>query len=254
MPRFFIKAEDTVNNNNIILRGDSAHHISYSLRMKVGDTLTVCDFFNYEYECVIDRITGQEVALCINSKKPSSNEPSVKVSLFQAVPKSTKLELIIQKCVELGISEIVPVITSRCISRPEKDSFSKKAKRWNAISEEAAKQSGRGKVPEVYEPLSFEDAIERMKEFDISFMCYECADEKSPNIRAFLSASFESILKEDASIAFFVGPEGGISDDEAEYAASNGVKHVSLGKRILRTETAPIAVLSCVMYETGNLS
>lgn len=254
MPRFFIKEDDTVNNNSVILHGDSAHHISYSLRMRVGDELTLCDFFNYEYHCVIKSISKEEVFLEIISKNVCSCEPAAKVSLYQGVPKSTKFELIIQKCVELGVTEIVPVITSRCISRPDKESFEKKLKRWNAISEEAAKQSGRGIVPRICEPIDYNTALSQMKDSDISFICYEGADTESDNIKSFLSDSLENVSNnKEISISFLVGPEGGISDQEAFLAHEHGVSYVSLGKRILRTETAPICVMSCIMYETGNM-
>ncbi len=251
MPRFFIKEENFLPDGRVCLTGDDANHISHSLRMRVGEEITVCDFFNYEYDCVIDSFSSDRVCLLVKDKHPSKNEPSVSVALFQGLPKSTKLELIIQKCVELGVSDIIPVVTSRCISRPDEKSSEKKTKRWNMISQEAAKQSGRGKVPEVSETVSFRDAVEKMKEYDLCFLCYElCDGTQGADIKGFLQ---DNITKETRSIAFLVGPEGGISPEEAEYAAQNGISFVSLGKRILRTETAPLCVLSCIMYETDNM-
>ena len=251
MPRFFINEENILRDDKICLFGDDANHISHSLRMRVGDKITVCDFFNYEYDCEIESFTSDKVVLLIKDKHTSQNEPSVSVALFQGLPKSTKLELIIQKCTELGISDIFPIMTSRCISRPDERSTEKKTKRWNMISQEAAKQAGRGHIPQVHDTLSFKNAIEKMKEYDLKFMCYELCDEScGDDLKGYLEKNLAADTK---SIAFFIGPEGGISPEEAEYAKENGVSFVSLGKRILRTETAPLCVLSCIMYETDNM-
>ncbi len=249
MPRFFIKDTDTVNNNTVTLYGDSASHISRSLRMKPGEKITLCDDGKTEYLCVIDSITANSVVLTVNERVLSINEPDVFVSVYQALPKSTKMELIIQKCVELGVGEIIPVLSSRCISRPDEKSSEKKNKRYNAIAEEAAKQSGRATVPEVYDTLSFIDAMERMKHADAAFMCYEVQDGNTTDIKSFLTGRAGKFK----NIAFFVGPEGGISPEEAAIAMEHGIIPVSLGKRILRTETAAMSVLSCIMYETDNM-
>lgn len=251
MPRFFIKDADIGNTDTVIIKGEDARHISFSLRMRVGDSITLCDFHNYEYDCVIRSIDGEKVELSVLEKHPSENEPNVKVSVFQALPKSSKLELIIQKCVELGVFEIIPVLSSRCISRPDDKSSEKKTKRYNSISEEAAKQSGRGIVPKVCETLPFKKAIERMKESDIAFICYELEDaDCGKDLKSFLK---QKLCENTKTISFFVGPEGGISPEEAQYAADCGISCISLGKRILRTETAPLCVLSCIMYETENM-
>lgn len=251
MPRFFIKDENIGNTDTVTITGEDARHISFSLRMRVGDNITLCDFFNYEYDCTIKSIDGEKVVLDICDKHPSQNEPNIKVSVYQALPKAQKLELIIQKCVELGVFEIVPVLTSRCISRPDDKSSEKKTRRYNIISEEAAKQSGRGIVPKISETVSFKKAVEQMKGADIAFMCYEAEDTDGGNdLKSFLQ---KSLTNETKSVAFFVGSEGGISEDEAEFARANGISCVSLGKRILRTETAPLCVLSCIMYETDNM-
>lgn len=251
MPRFFIKEENIMPDGKIRLFGDDANHVSHSLRMRVGDKITVCDFFNYEYDCIIEAFTSDDVTLSVVEKHTGANEPSVSVSLFQGVPKSTKLEMIIQKCVELGISKIYPVAMARCISRPDEKSSEKKTKRWNMISQEAAKQSGRGVVPEVCDTVSFRDAIKKLKEHDVCFLCYEMCDEtQDADIKTFLK---RSVSETTGSVAFLVGPEGGISPEEAAYAKENGISFVSLGKRILRTETAPLCVLSCIMYESDNM-
>ena len=251
MPRFFINEENIMPDDKICLFGDDANHISHSLRMRVGDSITLCDFFNYEYDCEIESFSSDKVVLCIKDKHTSENEPTVSVSLFQGLPKSTKLELIIQKCTELGIFDIIPVITSRCISRPDEKSSEKKTKRWNMISKEAAKQSGRGHVPTVHDTVSFKDAVLSMKNYDLAFVCYELCDEDCGfDVKSFLQ---KHISPDTKSVAFLIGPEGGISPEEAEFAKENGLFFVSLGKRILRTETAPLCVLSCIMYETDNM-
>lgn len=252
MPRFFIKQEQIADNNTVTLSGDDAIHISRSLRMRCGDEIILCDYNNFEYVCEISNITSDTVLLTINQKRTCVSEPDVKVTLYQGVPKGQKFELIIQKCVELGIFEIVPVITSRCVSRPDEGSFDKKTKRWNTISAEASKQSGRGIVPNVGSPITFEKAICDMKKSDIAFMCYEEFEtsEKSLDIKSFLQ---KELCENKKQISFFIGPEGGISREEADFAIQNGINCVGLGKRILRTETAPICVLSCIMYETENM-
>ena len=250
MPRFFIKDSDIDNNNTVTLYGDAASHISRSLRMRVGDGITLCDGQKNEYRCIIEKMTSESVTLSVKEKVQSANEPDVFVSVYQALPKSTKMELIIQKCVELGVGEIIPVLSSRCISRPDDKSSKRKNERYNAISEEAAKQSGRAFVPEVCETMDFDSALSAMSNADAAFMCYEAAGNESYDIKAYL----QNNLSEDTrTIAFFVGPEGGISPDEADKAIASGIVPITLGNRILRTETAAMCVLSCIMYETNNL-
>lgn len=248
MPRFFIKKEDIGQDNRIVLRGADAAHISLSLRMRTGDKLTVCDGAGHDYFCRIDALTHDEAILIAERSAQSLSEPSVRVSLFQALPKGDKFEWILQKCVELGVSEIVPVLTSRCISRPDEKAAEKKRKRWNAIAEEAAKQSGRGIIPTVTEILSYEQALERMRSADKSFFCYE--NETEDDLKRFCE---EKMAQTPKNLSFFVGPEGGIAPEEAKAAADAGICSVSLGARILRTETAPLCVLSGIMLYTDNL-
>lgn len=248
MPRFFIKSDEIGKDNTICLSGEDAVHISRSLRMKVGEELTVCDSESDEYSCRIASITKETVTLTVESVKKSGSEPSVQVTVYQALPKGDKLEWIIQKSVELGAAAVVPVLTSRCISRPDEKALEKKQKRWNSIAAEAAKQSGRGILPAVKEMLTFPQAVEAMCGADVSFFCYE--NETELDLKSFLETRCREQL---STLAFFVGPEGGISPEEAEYALSRGVQPVSLGRRILRTETAPLCVLSGVMLYTDNL-
>ena len=240
MPRFFTNELD---ENNITLTGSDAHHIGRSLRMRPGEALTVC-CCGIDYNCEIARITEDTVYLDLKEKVRCAAEPDMEVTLFQAVPKLDKLEHIIQKSVELGASRIVPVLTRRCISRPDDKDFAKKLPRLNKIAEEAAKQSGRGMIPEVTPIVSWKKAIEMMDELDMTVLLYE---EKG-------GCSFSEIDFTGVRTAgLVVGSEGGFDSAEIEAASSEKVKRVWLGNRILRCETAPITALSILMFLTNNM-
>jgi 16S rRNA (uracil1498-N3)-methyltransferase len=174
---------------------------------------------------------------------PSETEPSVKVTLYQAMPKSDKMELIIQKAVELGVSAIVPVQTKRCVSRPDAKSMAKKLERYNRIALEAAKQCGRGRIPQVLPMLDYSEALTAMKADERAFLFYENS-----------TSSFRKELEQKvSSVSIMVGAEGGFEEEEVSKALEQGIASLSLGKRILRCETAPLAALSIIMYETGNM-
>lgn len=240
MPRFFT---NQIENDKVIISGDDARHILKVLRMKVGDGVTVCDMCGTDYECEISETGKNEVFLNVVSKKASDTEPEVKISVFQALPKASKMEYIIQKCTELGAVEIVPCLAGRCVVKLDSEADAeKKVARWQAIGEAAAKQSARGIIPRVLSPLSFKDAVSRLKEFDLCFVCYE--NEDKTTLKEVLCSN-----KNVKNAAFLIGPEGGISDEEIEYIRKEGIKTVTLGKRILRTETAPTAVLAMMLYE-----
>jgi 16S rRNA (uracil1498-N3)-methyltransferase len=181
--------------------------------------------------------------------KKSGAEPSLEVTLYQALVKSDKFDFIVQKCTELGVSRIVPVQTDRCISKPDDSSLSKKIVRWNKIAKEAAMQSGRGVVPVVEDAVSFDEALEAIGKSDCGFLCYE----NSPHVPIDEIYNGCKKKKEVKTAAFLVGPEGGISDREAEKAREAGVILASLGPRILRTETAPLCVMSSLMLMSGNM-
>lgn len=249
MPRFFIDNSGGITDNGITITGEDARHISRSLRMKVGEMLDVSDFSGYIYSCRICGFTDDEVKLEILEKKLCESEPDVKVRIFQALPKGDKLDTVIQKCTELGAYDFTPVLTSRCISRPDDKSARKKCERWQKISAEAAKQCGRGIIPKVNDVCSFDEALKKMCECTLALMCYECEDGYS--IGKCIRDNSERLGK-DATVAVFIGPEGGIAPDEAEKAVSAGIVTVGLGKRILRTETAPIFAVSAVMLLTGG--
>ncbi len=241
MPRFFVEHADP---EQIIITGEDANHIGRALRMRTGEELTVCAE-GMDYQCEITRITDSEVYLRPHTITPCAAEPSVKVTLYQAVPKQDKLAEIVQKAVELGACEIVPVLTSRCVARPSKTDFEKKRQRLQKIAVSAAKQSGRGIIPQVAPLLSWKEALRHMQEQqDIAVMLYE----EEGGVRF-----GEVPLEGKTRIGLFIGSEGGISEEEAQQAADAGLCRVWLGNRILRCETAPTAAISILMYLTKNL-
>lgn len=248
MPRFFIENAPAgfFDGDTIIITGDDASHIAKVLRMKPGEKLTVCDCAGTDYFCEIILPDPTEVTLKIIGRKKSVSEPSIKVTLYQGLPKGDKMELIIQKSVELGVSAIVPVMTLRSVSRPDAKTLLKKTERWNKIASEAAKQSGRGLLPRVLPAVSFNEALAEMAAHTASIMLYE---KNGGSIR-------EQLEKPGADLTdtgILIGPEGGFDETEADAAMKNGVVTAGLGPRILRTETAPLCALSAIMYATGNI-
>ena len=241
MPRFFV-SRDCISDTTVRISGDDAHHISYSLRMAAGDTVTVCDGEGEEYECTLTRLDGKEVEAEIISHSPSSSESPVKITLYQAYPKGDKLETVIQKAVELGAAEIVPFESERCIKRPKGDKIEKQKERMNKIAYQAAKQCGRAVLPEVQSPLSFAEAISDASRCDLAIFCYE-------NCR---TQSLRGVLEEKGSgarsVSVIVGCEGGFSEREAKEIEAQGIIPVTLGARILRCETAPLFALSAIAY------
>ncbi len=240
MPRFFT---NEIDENNITLTGSDAVHVGRSLRMKPGEPLTVC-CGGIDYNCEISEITSDTVYLSLKEKVVCAAEPNIEVTLFQAVPKMDKLEYIIQKSVELGVSRIVPMLTRRCVSRPDERDFAKKLARLNKIAAEAAKQSGRGIIPQVTPIVSYKKALEMMKELDRNVLLYE---EEG-------GVSFGEVdLTGVKTVGLVIGSEGGFDREEAEACTAVGAAQVWLGKRILRCETAPITALSILMFLTNNM-
>lgn len=229
-------------SDKIFLDEEQSRHIARSLRMKKGDMITVCTGDGNDYGCIIDNITKDGVVLSVCYKQASDSEPDIKVSLYQAVPKGDKLEDVIQKCTELGVYEIIPVLTKRCVSRPQEKQAEKKRQRYNKIALEAAQQSGRGITPQVKKMTDLKTAVNECRA-DIKIVFYEGGGEPLGKI----------IKKGAKSAAVFIGPEGGFEKDEVEFLISNSAVPATLGKRILRTQTAPVAALSAIMLLTGNL-
>ena len=235
---------DSVEDDTIEITGDDARHIALSLRMKTGEELCLCDGKGKEALGKISAVCPESVTLDIFEHRDSVAEPKTEVVLYQALPKFDKLEYIIQKSVELGVSEIVPVLTSRCISRPDEKTMAKKLDRLQKIADEAAKQSGRGKLPKVSEMLTFKNAVKELCKAEMPILLYEHADYP-------LRGCMEKYS--GGKIAIFVGAEGGFSEEEAEFAVKSGAFSASLGPRILRCETAPVAAISAIMYAAGEM-
>ncbi|MBQ1518394.1 MAG: 16S rRNA (uracil(1498)-N(3))-methyltransferase [Ruminococcus sp.] len=240
MPRFFAEVTD---EENIVLSGSDANHIGRSLRMKKGEEITVC-CHGIDYNCAISSITADAVCLELLEKHPCAAEPDIQVTLFQAVPKLDKLEYIIQKSVELGAARIVPILTRRCISRPDDKDFAKKLPRLNKIAAEAAKQSGRGMIPEVAPIAGFREAVKMMGEMDRTLLLYE-----EEGGLSFADAD----LSGAKNVGLVIGSEGGFDQEEADIMVNAGAERIWLGRRILRCETAPITALSILMFLTNNM-
>ncbi len=239
MPRFFTEPEN-IRDGIITLFGDDAGHISRVLRSRTGETLTVCDGTGNDYDAEIIEISEKSVRLEIKKTTFTDSEPRLKITLYQGLPKGDKMELIIQKCVELGVTRIVPVNTERCIVKLDKNKEKKKTDRWQKISESAAKQSGRGIVPEISGVMSFSEAIKEAAGMDRAMIPYEL--EENRGLKEFLNGF------EGESLGIFIGPEGGFAAEEIEKAISAGILPVTLGKRILRTETAGMTAIANTLF------
>jgi 16S rRNA (uracil1498-N3)-methyltransferase len=241
MPKFFFN-NNQISGDTVRITGEDARHLKNVLRVKTGETIILCDGGGTDYSCEVKGFEGEGILLCVNGKALSGTEPSVRVTLFQGMPKTDKMEMIIQKCVELGVYEITPVITDNTVSKP--DNISAKTARWQKISESAAKQCMRGIIPEIKNAVCFSEALERAGRLDISVAPYENAEN---GIRGFIKEI--SGNKKISEIGVFIGPEGGFSVKEAGLFAKNNIPAVSLGKRILRTETAGFFTLAVLLYE-----
>lgn len=242
MSKFFVEREN-IGDTKITIVGEDVLHIKRVLRMKPGDEIKLCDSAGIDYAAVIEEI-GDTIICRICKSTKSETEPPVKVTLFQGIPKAAKMDYIIQKTVELGICGIVPCALNRCVSKIDGD---RKIARWQKIAEEAAKQSGRGIIPTVHAPVSLLEAVEMMKADDLSFVPYECEEKNS--LKKILTGT-----QNIKTAAFMVGPEGGFDKSEIDILSRNGIVPISLGKRILRTETAGEAVLAMLMYEIGDIN
>lgn len=245
MPRFFVNPEQ-IQENNIVIYGDDVKHISKVLRLKTGDKITICNRQGTDYECIIKTISKENIHAEILSAHLSETEPSVKITLFQALTKSDKMDLIIQKAVETGIYKIVPVVTERTVVKieDEKKQFAKLT-RWQKISESAAKQSQRGIIPEVCSILTLQEAFNASDTMDLKVIAYE--KEAQNRLRNILTGF------KGKTVGIFIGPEGGFEENEIDLAKQSGIIPITLGKRILRTETAGLFLVSIMMYEMGEM-
>ena len=241
MHRFYV-APEQVQDNKVSIIGSDVNHIKNVLRMSSGDKLIICNGQGKDCYCIIDRVDDKEISCNIISELITDTELNTKITLFQGLPKKDKMELIIQKAVELGVHEIIPVMTKRVIVKLEdKKREEKKLERWQAIAESAAKQSHRGIIPKIRPVISYGKALEECSKMDIALIPYENA-EGITRTREIIAS-----LSKYSSVGVVIGPEGGFEETEIELALERNTIPITLGRRILRTETAGLAVLSMMM-------
>lgn len=243
MNRFFVDDPGAFSDRSVVITGEDVNHVKNVLRLKENDELIVSDGRGRDYHCRISGITNEEVVADICDICDNFSELSTEITLFQGFPKGDKMELIIQKTVELGVTRIVPVMTKRTVVKLDDKKAKKKTERYNMIAESAAKQSGRGMIPEVTMPVLFAEAVSMAEKLDMNIIPYEEAEgvEYSRNII--------KNIKGKKSLGIFIGPEGGFAREEVEKALDAGASAITLGHRILRTETAGMAVISIIMFE-----
>ena len=247
MPRFFVRSTQILDDT-VTLTGDDAHHISRSLRMAAGERITVCDMQKQEYECELTEFLPDCVRARILRSVKCDTEPPYHAHVFQALPKGEKLDSVIQKAVECGASELTTFESERCIVRVKDGAEEKKVERRNRIALEAAKQSGRGIIPQVHSTVSFGQALASAAQADLPLFCYE-GDDTYPLPVALRQKLDELPRDRELTVSLMIGSEGGFSLAEAERAREAGMIPVGLGKRILRTETAAAFVLACLVYQ-----
>jgi len=244
MPKFFV-SNSQIQNDNIILTGEDVNHIKNVLRMKEREEIHLCNIDTSEnYICELEEFREANNIKCkILSRSSSSSEPNVQITIFQAFPKSEKMEFIIQKCTEIGACEFVPVQMERCVVKIDNKNEIKKIARWQKIAESAAKQSGRDRIPKVKNIINLQKLCQLISKYDIVLVAYEREESNT------LKAELMNITKNHPSIGLVIGPEGGFEENEINLLKQNGAKVITLGKRILRTETASIYLSSVLTYE-----
>ncbi|HHV60015.1 MAG TPA: 16S rRNA (uracil(1498)-N(3))-methyltransferase [Clostridiaceae bacterium] len=242
MPRFFVSPEN-INGNTVTIKGEDVIHIKRVLRLSIDDRITVCDGNEQDYFVSITGIENDAVTGKILDISKNSNEPPVKITLYQGLPKADKFEYIVQKCIELGVDEVVPTITERTVVRLDSNKdIEKKLTRWRKIALEAAKQCNRGKIPNISEPVYLNDAIIESVKRNSGVIAYENAENRPQSVENISNA-----------VSVFIGPEGGFTPEEVSLAQSSGIKPVSLGPRILRTETAGVVLVTIIMNKFGDI-
>lgn len=243
MYHFFVDKNNIVDKT-VIIEGQDFNHIKNVLRMREGEEISVGNGEDEnEYRCAIERFEDDRVICKLLFIKEANVELPSKVILYQCLPKADKMEMIIQKCVELGVSEVIPVASKRCVVKLDDKKASSKISRWQAIAEAAGKQSKRAYVPLIGQVISFKDAVKDSARADVKLIPYELAEGMEATKEAF------DTIKEGKTIAVFIGPEGGFDESEIDEAVNSGIKPISLGRRILRTETAGMTVLAWIGYK-----
>ena len=242
MTRFFVQPEE-MTSDTILLTGANLSHAKV-LRLKAGEQVLVCDGQNTECLCAVNTMYEDQIELTVLERRPSSTEAAVRVSIYMAFPKADKLEHVIQKATELGACEIVAFPAARSVSRPDEKSLKKKIERWQKIAASAAEQSGRGRIPESLVLDSYASALARASQSDKALLFYE--NERATTLRMALDAGAYK------TVSLMTGPEGGLEEKEVQQAMDAGLQVCTLGRRILRCETAPLCALSAVMYAAGE--
>lgn len=252
MPKFFITNNNIIGNNKISIINEDVNHIKNVLRKNIDDKINICNLDNNKnYICKIIEITDKQITTEIEREVESNSESNISVTIYQGLPKAEKMELIIQKSTELGAEKIVPTIMKRCVVKvDDKDKIKKKA-RWQKIAEVAAKQSGRDKLTQIGDFENISHLCDNIKDYDTVLLAYE--DEKNNSIKTEIE-KLKSLKKDKLNIAIIIGPEGGLDIEEVTLLKNSGAKVVTLGNRILRTETVALAMLSILMYELGDLN
>ena len=244
MPKFFVKTNQ-INKNRITLYEDDVNHIANVLRKQIGEKINICNMDTSEnFLCKIKEISKENIECEIIKTLKSETESSIDITIFQGLPKAEKMELIIQKCTELGVNTFVPVQMERCIVKLDTKSEIKKLDRWKKIAETAAKQSGRDIIPKVENIINLQKLLYSIQKYDIVLLAYE--NEKENTLKNALNTVKG---KENLKIGVIIGPEGGIEEKEVEQLVKSGAQRITLGKRILRTETVGIVISSIITYE-----
>jgi len=244
MSKFFVKS-NKISNDKIVIDTDDVNHIKNVLRKRIGDSILVCDNEKkINYDCRIEEISKKEIICHILTPKESKSESNVEIDVFQGLPKTDKMELIIQKGTELGVDSFIPVMFKRSVMKIEEKDQTKKIERWQKIAEVAAKQSGRDYIPVIKKIENVENICQLFEKYDIVLVAYEAENQNS------LKEMLKSIRNQkEVKIAIVIGPEGGIDKEEIDLFRKAGAKIVTLGKRILRTETVCLAMVAIINYE-----
>lgn len=248
MPKFFVENKQ-IYKEYIEIKGQDVKHISKVLRLRKGEHIEICDIDTQNnFYCEIDKIQEENIYCKILKKIENKTESNIKVTVFQGLPKLDKMEYVIQKSIELGAEDITPVEMKRCVVKLNNQDKNKKIQRWQKISEVAAKQCGRDIIPKINEILNIKEIVNLINKYDAFLIAYE--KEEKNTLKQELNKLKNK--KENLKIGILIGPEGGIDEQEIKILAQNGAKIITLGKRILRTETVALNILSIIMYELEN--
>ena len=252
MYRFFIEPENIIDDG-VTISGDDAHHIIRSLRLKTSDKIIVCDSQGTDYIVELMTFSSSEIFGKIIQREKSKGEPAINVTLLQGIPKSDKMDLIVQKSTELGVAQIIPIETKRTVVKLNQEKSKRRLTRWQRIASEAAKQSDRGKIPTLGPVLSWLDVLEYLKEEVIDLILLPWEEEQEFSIKKVLRSYITEKEKKPEKIVYLIGPEGGFSNDEVDQLIQIGALPVTLGPRILRTETAGFVTLTALMFEFDEM-